>query len=200
MSTEKEKRPYRLKARAEAQEHTRLRLTESAVALHGTLGPARTTMSAVADHAGVRRSTLYRHFPDEKALFGACSAHWGAQHPLPDLAAWAVIADPGERLDVALSDLYAYYRGGEQMLSNLVRDAELVPSMQDEFGQFAGYFAAARDVLCAGRGVRGRARTRVRAAIGHAISFPTWRSLVREQGLGDAEAVELMSRAVRAAA
>jgi AcrR family transcriptional regulator len=200
MSSETEKRPYRLKARAEAQEQTRLRITESAVALHGTLGPARTSMSAVAAHAGVRRSTLYRHFADEAALFSACSAHWSADNPVPDLSAWSAIADPDDRLTRALTDLYAYYRRGEQMLANLIRDAELVPSMQHEFGQFAQYFDAARDVLLSGRQLRGRARTRVRGAIGHAISFSTWRSLVREQGLRDAEAVELMSQAVRASA
>ena len=84
-----QKRPYRMKKRAELEAATRRRITESAVALHGTVGPARTTMSAVAEHAGVRRSTLYRHFPDETSLFAACSAHWAAQHPVPDIEAWA---------------------------------------------------------------------------------------------------------------
>src|SRR6476469_6974768 len=93
-----EKRPYRMKARAQAQDATRLRITESAVALHGTLGPSRTSISAVAQHAGVRRSTVYRHFPDEAALFDACSVHWAAANPPPELGAWAAIADPGERL------------------------------------------------------------------------------------------------------
>ena len=94
-----EKRQYRMKRRAEQEAQTRLRITESAVDLHGTLGPARTSISAVAEHAGVRRSTVYRHFPDEAALFGACSAHWAAANPPPDLGGWATIADPDERLD-----------------------------------------------------------------------------------------------------
>jgi AcrR family transcriptional regulator len=192
------KRPYRMKARAAAQERTRLRITESAVALHGTLGPARTSMSAVADHAGVRRSTLYRHFPDESALFSACSAHWAAQNPLPDLDGWAAIGDPAERLERALTELYAYYATVEQMLTNLTRDAETTPAVQHEFAQFRGYFTAARDVLLAGRRLRGRAGTRTRAGIGHALAFGTWRSLVREQGLPEADAVELMCRALAA--
>ena len=90
-----EKRPYRMKRRAELEELTRRRITESAVALHGTLGPARTSISAVAEHAGVRRSTVYRHFPDEAALFAACTAHWMADNPVPDLGAWA--GDRGSR-------------------------------------------------------------------------------------------------------
>ncbi len=81
-----------MKRRAELEELTRRRITESAVELHGTLGPSRTSISAVAEHAGVRRSTLYRHFPDEPALFEACTAHWRAANPVPDLARWAAIA------------------------------------------------------------------------------------------------------------
>src|SRR5512133_2157702 len=105
-----EKRPYRMKKRAELEEETRRRITESAVALHGTLGPARTSISAIAQHAGVRRSTVYRHFPDEAALFAACSSHWRAANPPPELAAWREIDDPDERLRVALRELYGHYR------------------------------------------------------------------------------------------
>jgi AcrR family transcriptional regulator len=125
-----EKRPYRKKRRAELEEQTRLRITESAVELHGTLGPSRTSMSAIAERAGVRRSTLYRHFPDEVAVFQACSAHWAAAHPPPDLGAWAAIEDPDERLATALGELYAYYRSGESMLANLHRDEALMPTVQ----------------------------------------------------------------------
>src|SRR5439155_7772867 len=103
------KRPYRKKRRAELEAATRRRITESAVELHGTLGPARTSMSAVAERAGVRRSTVYRHFADEAALFDACTAHWAAANPQPDLGAWAAIGDADERLDLALAQLYAYY-------------------------------------------------------------------------------------------
>src|SRR5580765_5050483 len=97
-------RPYRMQRRAESQEETRLRITESAVALHGTVGPSRTSISAVAEHAGVRRSTVYRHFPDEAALFDACTAHWVAANPPPDLNAWSAISDADERLRLALGE------------------------------------------------------------------------------------------------
>src|ERR1019366_7243723 len=98
-------RSYRMQRRAESQEQTRRRITESAVELHGTVGPSRTSISAVAAHAGVRRSTVYRHFPDEAALFDACTAHWAAVNPPPDLVTWSTIDDPGERLLVALVEL-----------------------------------------------------------------------------------------------
>jgi AcrR family transcriptional regulator len=182
-----------MQRRAESQEQTRLRITASAAELHGTLGPSRTSISAVAAHAGVRRSTVYRHFPDEAALFDACSAHWASANPPPDLAAWAAIGAPDERLRVALDELHAFYRRTEAMLDNLFRDESISPLVEERFAALRGYFGAARDTLMQGRRVRGAARRRTQAAVGHAIAFSTWKSLVREQGLADAEAAALIS-------
>jgi AcrR family transcriptional regulator len=193
-------RPYRMKRRAESQAETRRRITESAVKLHGTLGPSRTSMSAVAAHAGVRRSTLYRHFPDEAALFDACTAHWAAANPPPDLAAWSTIDDPETRLTAALGEIYAFYERTEAMLENLFRDEATLPIVRERFAAFRAYFLAAQDTLMAGRQLRGAAKLRTRAAVGHSIAFSTWRSLVREQGLDDAATAALMSALVRAAA
>jgi AcrR family transcriptional regulator len=193
-----EKRPYRKKRRAELEEQTRLRITESAMELHGSIGPSRTSMSAIAERAGVRRSTLYRHFPDEAAVFAACSAHWRDANPAPDPGAWAAIADPDERLATALDELYPHYRSTEPMMANLHRDEALNPTVKQTFSAFHGYLAACADVLMGGRSLRGHARRRVRAAIGHALSFRTWQSL-SAQGLDDAEAAELMRRFVREA-
>lgn len=195
-----QKRPYRMKQRAEAQERTRRRITESAVELHGTVGPARTSISALAEHAGVRRSTVYRHFPDEAALFAACSAHWLVANPYPDPGTWAAIEDPVERVRIALTELYARYRRTQRMMENLLRDAEVMPVVKDTLQGYRGYIAACTEVLMAGRGARGRARERVAAAIGHALAFSTWLSLAREQGLDDAQAADLMCRLVAAAA
>ncbi len=192
MSRETAKRPYRMTRRAESQEQTRRRITESAVALHGSVGPAQTSMSAVAEHAGVRRSTLYRHFADEAALFDACSAHWRAANPRPDLEAWAAIEDPAERLRVALGELYAWYGRTEKMLDNLFRDETTVPFVKERFSAFHEYAAAMQDTLLHGRKVKGAARRRTKAALGHAVAFPTWKSLVRDQGLPAGDAAEMM--------
>lgn len=190
------KRKYEKKARAEAEAQTRLRITESAVELHGTLGPANTSMSAVAEHAGVRRSTLYRHFPDERALFGACSAHWAEANPPPDIGRWAAIEDPAERLGTALAELYAFYGRNEEMLDKLIRDAPIVPVVDELMGGFRAFLAEAAKILMGGRGLRGNAAKRTRAAIGHALTFRTWQDLTRSQGLDDRQAVELMVRLV----
>lgn len=194
-----ETRKYRKRRRAELEAETRRRITEGAVALHGSVGPSRTSISAVAERAGVRRSTVYRHFPDEASLFDACSSHWAAANPPPDLAAWAAIDDPDVRLRAGLGDLYSYYRRTEAMLANLLRDEETMPVLRERFRVYHEYLGAARDTLARGRGTRGRARQRTLAAIGHALAFATWRSLTDEQGLDDAAAAELMARLVTAA-
>jgi AcrR family transcriptional regulator len=191
-----QKRPYRMKRRAELEELTRRRITESAVELHGTLGPAHTSISALAEHAGVRRSTVYRHFPDEAALFAACTAHWRAENPVPDIAGWAAVDDPDERLRAALLALYPYYRRTAGMMENLLRDESTSPLVRENFAGYRQYLAAAREALMRGRRSRGRTRTREHAAIGHALAFATWRSLALEEGLDDAQAAELMARLV----
>jgi AcrR family transcriptional regulator len=183
-----------MKKRAELEEATRRRITESAVALHGTVGPARTSISALAEHAGVRRSTVYRHFPDEASLFAACTAHWAAANPVPDIGAWAGIEHPDERLRAALGVLYPYYRGTAGMMENLIRDEPVSELVAQHFARYHAYIDAARDALMRGRRSRGRSRARERAAVGHALAFATWRSLALDEGLDDAQAVELMVR------
>jgi AcrR family transcriptional regulator len=195
-----QKRKYEKKRRAEAEAETRLRITESAVELHGSLGPARTSMSAVAEHAGVRRSTLYRHFPDERALFGACSVHWAEANPPPDITRWEEIEDPDERLAMALGEMYAYYRRAGGMIDKLLRDEKAVPVVAEKFAPYHQFLAIAADILAHGRGLRGNAAKRTRAAIGHALAFRTWQDLTEAQGLDDNQAADVMSRLVVAAA
>jgi len=196
MSTEvtsPETRRYRKRLRAEQELRTRQAITDAAVRLHGTVGPARTTVSAVADEAGVQRATVYRHFPDEASLFQACSSHYASMHPPPDPSRWAEVRDPGQRLRRALSDLYRWWEETEDMMSLVLRDAPLVEGMSAPIEAGRAYLDGVRRTLLRGRPERGKARRRVSAAIGHAVAFATWRSLVREQGVTNAEAVELMA-------
>ena len=173
-------------------DRTHERITHAAVELHGTIGPAATTMSAVAERAGVTRATLYRHFANEEALFAACSADWLAANPRPDFARWAAIADPVRRLGVGLDELYSYYRSTKDMRANLLRDiAVMPPSIRSGILAFPSAVVA---VLATGWPEYPDAHMR-RAAIGHAVGFGTWRSLAAE-GLTDAEAAELMVQLV----
>jgi AcrR family transcriptional regulator len=195
-----QKRPYRKKRRAELEDETRRRITEATVELHREVGPARTTISAVAERAGVQRLTVYRHFPDEPSLLGACSAHWRAAHPAPDPATWVDIADPEQRLKVAVEAFYGYYRSDDAMMAKIRRDAESMPALAATIADLRGYMDAVVASLAAGWGVRGRRRELVGAALGHVLDFETWRSLERRQGLAPERAVELALGTVRAAA
>jgi AcrR family transcriptional regulator len=193
------KRKYELKKRAEQMGETRRRITEATIDLHGTVGPSRTTLSAVAERAGVERRTLYRHFPTEADLFAACSTHYFGANPWPDLREWRAIRDPRERLERALDDLYAYYEHTEPMLSNVLRDAELVDSARDAVAPLHAYLDEAAEVLTIGRPARGRRRELLTGALRHALDFPTWRSL-SSNGIGRSDAAKLTTALVEAAA
>lgn len=180
-------------------ERTRHCIVEATVALHEEVGPAATTIRAIAERAGVQRLTVYRHFPDERGIIGACSAHWSAAHPLPDATRWAGLEDPAARVRAALSAVYAYYRGGAPMLEKVLRDEAEVPALAEVMTPYHAWFRELAGQLGAGWGVGGEMQRRVRAAVGHALRFETWRSLVAE-GLSDDQAAALMTELVTCAA
>ena len=193
------KRKYELKKRAADMAKTHERITEAAIDLHGTLGPSRTTLSAVAERAGVERRTLYRHFPNEADLFAACSTHYFAANPWPDLDGWRAVGDPERRLELALDELYGYYERTEPMLGNVLRDADLVDFARAAMEPFDAYLDDAAEVLIAGRRARGRRRELLRGALRHALAFSTWQSL-SANGVERGDAVKLAAALVEAAA
>jgi AcrR family transcriptional regulator len=193
------KRRYELKKRADEMAETHRRITEAAIELHGSVGPSRTTMSAVAKRAGVERRTLYRHFPNEADLFAACSTHYFNAHPWPDLDEWRAIRDPQRRLELALDELYAYYESTEPMFSNVLRDADLVDFARDAVAPLQGFVEEAAEILAVGRRARGRRRELLRGALRHALAFSTWRSL-STNGIGRSDAAKLVTALVERAA
>ncbi len=190
-------RKYDMKRRSERQEETRRRIVEATVELHQTVGMVRTTISAIAEKAGVQRLTVYRHFPDERALFSACSGHWSAANPPPDPASWTQVADPEERLRSALVEVYGYHRRTEPMISNVVRDAQVHPLTREIAEPYFQHWERMRYVLATGWGVGDERLALLLGTLGHALDFQTWRSLVRQQGLSDEQAVEAMAGTVR---
>jgi len=201
MSHEKtSKRRYRLKKRADTMADTRQRIAAAAAELHGTVGPARTTLSAVANRAGVQRHTLYRHFPTEADLFGACSAHFFTEHPLPDIEPWRKIRDPRQRLQQALDDLYGYYESTERMFGNVLRDAELIEDLRPTLVPMQEYLDEVAEILATGWAARRRRRLLLAAATRHAIDFQAWRSLTQNSRITRAEAIELVTGLVDVAA
>jgi AcrR family transcriptional regulator len=183
-------RKYQLKQRAENVEDTRRKIVEAAVELHGTVGPARTTVSAIAERAGVQRQTYYRHFPEERELFAACSGLWQETHTPPDPEGLREIPDGPERVRAALTGLYAFYDDGEQMIANVARDAAVHETTAETARWRMEAMGHVRDILIEGLGPAGDS-PRVQAALDLALDFTTWRNLVRRSGLLRDEAVEL---------
>jgi AcrR family transcriptional regulator len=185
------KRTYTLKRRAEKQAGTRQRIVEAAVDLHSSIGPALTSLSMVAERAGVQRHTLYAHFPDERSLFLACSGLAFERDPLPDAESWRVIKDRRERLRVGLAAIYDWYERNADMAACVLRDSEYHPLTREMLVLRVGPpMAAYHEVLGA------KLNAKQRAMLQLALSFFTWRSLVRESGLKQSVAVEAMVHAV----
>lgn len=187
-------RTYTLGRRAEKQAETRRRIVEAAVDLHGSVGPALTTLSMVAERAGVQRHTLYAHFPDERSLFLACSGLSMERDPLPDADPWRGIEDPSERLKAGLSEIYGWYARNAAMAACVLRDAEYHALTREVTELRIGpHIAAYREVLGA------KLAPLARAMLDLALSFHTWRTLAREGGLEPDAAAEAMVRAVACA-
>jgi AcrR family transcriptional regulator len=192
-----EKRKYEMKKRAERQRETRRRIVEATVELHRTRGPAHTTISEIAQRAGVNRLTVYNHFPDITDLLKACSRSWTERHPAPDPTPWARIGDPQQRLRTALTELYGFYARTEPMRGNVLRDSETMPELAALLeGSVVPYLGAVSDLLAEGWEVGDDRKKRLLATIKLAIDFHTWRSLERGSALSREEAVESMLEAV----
>jgi len=192
-------RKYQLKVRAQRQEETRRRIVDAALELHRTVGPARTGVSAIAARARVQRHTFYRYFPDELTLLKACSKRGFSLDPPPDPRGWLDISDPWVRLRSGLAEAYAYYRRNEGLMSNVLRDAEV---MGPPVGVgILKHRAEMLEVLARGWGLRRRCQLLLLAVLRLALDFQTWRSLVRQSGLEDSVAIEvvvgLVEQAVR---
>jgi AcrR family transcriptional regulator len=194
------KRKYELKERALRQDETRARIIDALIELHETVGASRTTVTEVARRAGVNRMTVYKHFATEADMVAACTSHWIERHPPPDVEAWASVRDPDERLQVALDQLYDYYRQTRAMWSTAYRDAALVESLGTIMDRtWFALLGRAVEVLAVGRGLRGRRRERLLGALRLAVDFPTWRTLT-ESGLDDPDAADIAAGFVVASA
>lgn len=184
-------RPYTLKRRAEQQARTRRRIVEAAVDLHGTIGPAQTTVSLLAERAGVQRHTVYAHFPDERSLHLACSGLAFERDPMPDPEPWRGIPDPEERLRTGLAALYGWFARNAELAACVLRDAEVHALTREMIELRMGpTLAAYGEVL----GEPLSARQRPLLQLG--LSFFTWRTLVREAGLDEGQAGQAMAAAV----
>ena len=189
------KRKYTLKLRADKQQQTRERIVDAAMALHEELGPAATTISALAERAGVQRLTVYRHFENDEELFGACTSKWLGLHPPPDLSKFEN-ENPAARTHTFLLELFRYYRQTEKMWSGAYQDVKKVPALAEPMKGFDNYLAGITKELAADWAQR--KPKLLQATLGHAVRFTTWRSLA-EQRLSDKAMSDLVCSWARAA-
>jgi AcrR family transcriptional regulator len=187
-------------ARARNVRRTRQRIVEAAMGLHTSVGPARTTVSAIAERAGVQRHTVYAHFPDEASIFRACTGHWMSLNPLPDHERWAAIEPFEDRVETAIDEVSAYWERTADDLTPVLADVGKVAAMDEAAAFWAGLTDAWIASAVGGHRLRGRRRTRLETALRHALAMETWRSLTAPGGMTRAEAVRLMSGFVRLAA
>jgi AcrR family transcriptional regulator len=201
MSTQSKKnRKYELKARAESQERTRQQIAKAAAELHEEVGPAETTVAEIARRAGVSRLTVYNHFPDNAALYPACSAHHLSEHPPPDFEAALAPEDPGDRVRSLLDAIYGWYRETSRMMRNLQRDRGSDPALDAVMrANIDVALAGITDALATGFELEGDYAARLRSMIRVALDFWTWERLTGE-GMDDGAAAELMTDAVAAVA
>lgn len=192
MITQMNRRKYTLKQRAKQQEETRARIVEATMALHEEVGPRNATVSAIAERAGVQRLTVYRHFPNDTALFQACTSCWLERHPPPDPRSWSDCDLPLERSRTALHALYRYYRGTHEMWRVSYRDLDEVPALAEPMAGFEDYLKGVRDDLVRSWNPATGQRQRLTAAIALSLRFSTWDSLQRE-GMKEKPAASLMA-------
>lgn len=183
------RRKYRKSARAESEAETRRRILDAVITLHGEVGPLQTSVKSIAERAGVQRLTVYRHFGDQRAIVAACSEDWRKRHPPPALES-GESEDPRRRARRLLFSLYTYYREGQQILSNITRDAPKMPELQEEMSPFLDYLEAV--VAEIERAWPRKSKWR-RVTLWHAVQFSTWQSVAAVAG-GDRAAVHLVFR------
>lgn len=183
------KRPYTMRERAKSQEETRKRIVEATMDLHEEIGPRETTISAIAKKAGVQRLTVYRHFPDEIAVFQACTSHWLSQNPPPNPEEWSDLVDPLDKLKTALSAFYRYYKATRRMWTVSFREVAEVPALQGPMAEFTGFVTSVASDLAGS--FDGAPQKEMAVTLKHALAFPTWNDL-DELGLNNAGKISLV--------
>jgi len=179
-----------MRKRAESQEETRQRILDATMQLHEEVGPRATTISAIAERAGVQRLTVYRHFPDDTAVFQACTSHWLSLNPPPDPASWEGIADPKHRVRAALSALYAYYEATRRMWTAAYRDEAEVPALQAPMREFRAYISGIGNDLLSHLTGKKKPGRQLAATVHHTLAYPTWASLI-SRGLSNESIADL---------
>ena len=179
-STKAGGRRYQLGRRAETTGETRRRIVEATFNLHAERGIADTSMTAIAERAGVSVGTVYHHFPSYADAIAACGAYTAEHAPAPTAALFEGAATRQERVACLARALFDYYER-VPALESVRRDRQLTPTLE----------AFARDE------VRNRRKLAAQAVapdgpaalVAAILDIDVYRSLRRE-GFGTADAAD----------
>jgi len=185
-------REYKMVKRREKVDQTRRRIAKATYELHSTIGPAMTTIALIADRAGLPRQTVYRNYATQVELFRSCIAFGLELNPLPDPDRWHSVTDPGERLQVGLTQLYQWFEAGEPVLTNTMRDFGAVQESAEAMQPVGEVFRHIYETLS-----QGWESSRVSPLLSLAVDFATWRKLSRGQGMASSAIVEMWSDLIR---
>jgi AcrR family transcriptional regulator len=185
-------REYKMVKRRDKVEETRRRIAKATYELHSTIGPALTTIALISERAGLPRQTVYRNFGTQLEIFRNCIAFGLELNPLPDPNRWQSIADPGQRLQVGLTELYRWFEATEPVMTNSLRDFGAVPESAEAMQPVGEVFQRIYATLC-----EGWEGSEVAPVLSLAVDFATWKKLRREQGLASSTIVELWLDVIR---
>jgi AcrR family transcriptional regulator len=185
-------REYKMVKRREKVDETRRRIAKATYELHSTVGPALTTIALISDQAGLPRQTVYRNFGTQLDLLRSCIAFGLETHPLPDPNPWQSIADPGERLNVGLTELYRWFEATEAVMTNSVRDFPAMNEAAVAMQPIGEVFQRMYGTLS-----QGWDGAEVAPLLALALDFSTWKKLRREQGMASSAIVEMWLDIIR---
>ena len=184
------KRRYVLKARGEQVAETKARITDAILQLHQELGPRHTTVSAIAERAGVERLTVYRHFEDDDAIYAACSQRYLEVHPPPQAEAWAGVMDPLLRTERGLQAIYGYFSRTAPLYARVYADVDEIPALAKVLAGFDAHLQSLADDLASTWKPDADASRRS-VILRHAVGFATWQSFENLR-VNDARKARLM--------
>jgi AcrR family transcriptional regulator len=184
-------RAYNKTKRASKEEETRQRILGGAFELYCSVGPAATTISAVAAKASVQRLTVYRHFPNEADLLCGVIERWADENPMPGPQDWRTDIDAENWPIAILSMLYSYYSETSVLWPGILSDRTKLPELDRLMGQYDQQLETLKaDILRHLPEARQRSAL-CQSVVSHAVQFTTWHSL-SASGLDTAEIAALM--------
>ena len=123
------KRSYSMQRRAAFEAKTRERIVRATVELHAKHGGLGTSYAMIAKRAEVAPQTVYNHFPELGALFGACTRHVLDRAPPIGMETFRSGRSPVARLGLLAAAVFARHAFLTPWMRISWYEAALIPEM-----------------------------------------------------------------------